>query len=779
MNYGATPAEWQHFAGKLGLRQDLLPVVSNPEAVISSASRMKDKGKTPSLYNRDREVTGISKWTGYSADESDIRRWEREPDYGMCIQTRYVRAIDIDVAEIFKADAIEQAVRAAIPGVSWPVRMRDNSGKRLIPFIFDGELYKRSFPVGAERVELLAYGQQFIAVGTHPSGSPYRWRGGLPEGIPVLTAEEVERLWDTLEMLFSTGEGYRARVPREGAGGSSAGEGTEDQVLAYLAEQGLILDYGPGDQVYIDCPWASGHSSDNGITQTAYFPAGTGGYARGHFKCMHDSCSGHEDHEFIAALGLELEGASDDDFEDFTPHPSAAGALLDSVALSRVVRDRQLPAIPGLEDGDDIETAVPGSGSLLPKEEARLRGDWPVLKVKTTQGPGYGAVLVTQDNVSKAMASPSFIGRKLRWDTFRDAVVWAGWNEAEGMEAWRPWADVDYTRAARTLDQRNFLTTPGIEKIRAAVYDVAREQEYDSAVSWLQTLPTWDGTARVERFLVDYLGAEDKAYTLAVSRYMWTALVGRILRPGCQADMAPILVGPQGVGKSTAVRSIAPDPDWAGELDLKLDDAARGRLMKGKLIVELGELRGLRTADLDGIKTFIPRPYDEWTPKYQELAQKVMRRCIFFGTTNGDDFLGDDSGERRWLPVEVTRADIKRIVADRNQLWAEALSMWQMVGIDWAEAQALGAEEHEKFKSVDEWENVVEEYLANGVIGMTPNEIGYVTMTDIWEHALQNDNARLGRAEQFRLASIMRRLGWIRSIQRVNGKRNRVWVRKA
>lgn len=782
MIYGASPAEWDHFAGRLGLRQDLLPVVSDPTAEIAEYSRMQDKGKTPSRFDRDGKVIGLPKWTQINADEGDIRRWSRDDRIGICIQTRFARAIDIDVADPALSAQIEAAVRAAIPGVNFPKRYRANSGKMLLPFLFEGELYKRSFPVGSERVELLAYGQQFIAKGTHPSGVHYLWEGGLPDGFPLLTAEEVEALWDTLEMLFATGDSFRAKGVREGAGSSSAGEGT-DSVLTYLAEHGLILEYGASDQAYIECPWASEHSSDNGVTQTAYFPANTGGYARGHFKCMHDHCAGREDSEFLDALGVEDRATAEDDFEDLGP---ARGRVIDG----EVISSSNLPVIPGLQDGADIERAIAGSGRL--PAYAHLPSA-PVFKRKTTQGPGYGDILVTQDNVSKAFEQPEFCTRKLRWDTFRDCVVWAGWNEADGSEAWRPWGDVDYARAARTLDQRRFISTPGIEKLRAAVMDVAMLNEYDSAIAWLQGLPAWDGTPRIDDFLPEYLGAEDNAYTRSVGAYMWTALAGRVMNPGCKADMAIILVDPefnkQGRGKTSLVEAIAPDPDWFGEIDFAMKEEDAGRTMRGKVVIELAELAGLRGKALEAVKKFISRRVDEWVPKYVELPRKVARRGIFIGTTNETNFLNDPSGERRWLPVVIGRADIPSIAADREQLWAEALERWRRKyaedrargeleyrsGIEWAEAERLAKEVHADFKQVDEWDNEVARFLGTPMAGgELPTEF---TTAEVFA-SMDMGNARVSRGDQMRMGDVLKARGWSNSGRRyVNGVKERVWRR--
>lgn len=749
--YGATPQDWQHFADRLKLRSDLLPVVSDQSVPLAPYSKMRDLGKTPSRINSEGQVHGITQWTQVDADARDILRWSRDPRLGICLQTRLVRAVDIDLADPARADEIEQAVRDAVPGVHFPRRWRANSGKRLLAFRYAGDLTKRSVSVEGGIVELLATGQQFVAIGTHPSGSRYEWDDGLPEAFPELNEDEVELIWSTIELLFATGESRVARERKDRA--LTAGEGTaEDDVALYLAEHGHILDEGPGGQVYLECPWKAGHSGDSGVTETTYFPAGTGGFDCGHFKCLHASCEGRTDEDFLDAVGFN----ADTEFRtrDFPLLPQG-----------------RLPAIPGLEAGGDIEKAVrvAGGGKLpaVPADSA------PVLKRNK-----QSEILVTQDNVARAFECPEYVTRKLRFDQFSAAPVWAWWNEAEGQEVWQEWGDVDNARAMRTLDRRGFKSTPGIEMIRRAVLDVADMNKIDLAVAWLQGLQ-WDGQDRCERFLIDYLGAEDTPYVRAIGRYMWTAMAGRVLVAGIKADMAVILVTPdQGRGKTSMIEALVPNEEWFGELDLTLKDDDLGRLMRGKLVCELSELRGLRTKDREAIKSFISRRFDEWTPKYMEHAIKLWRRVFLIGTTNEDDFLSDPTGERRFLPTHIGRADIAAIKRDRELLWAEARERFKLGGIDWEDAEALAPAEHAKFKARDPLQDRVQTWAeTEGLGGHVPIDHGF-TLEEMVEQCLGLEFVRVSMRDQLRYGGILRALGYVKARKSRGGQRDMLWSRK-
>lgn len=198
VRYGASQKEWRHWSETLDLTSDLLPVVSNPNRKILSASNMKTLGKTPSRLNGHGRAVGILGWTKRESTLAEIVEWSKEPDYGLCLQTRTIRAFDID--DETEGFEIELNI-ASLVGVL-PKRSRDNSEKRLMIFQLPGDLRKRVIKTEHGIIEFLASGQQFVACGTHPSGSRYQWEGGLPVSIPELTLAQVETVWSKLKEVF-------------------------------------------------------------------------------------------------------------------------------------------------------------------------------------------------------------------------------------------------------------------------------------------------------------------------------------------------------------------------------------------------------------------------------------------------------------------------------------------------------------------------------------------------------------------------------------------------
>ena len=353
---------------------------------------------------------------------------------------------------------------------------------------------------------------------------------------------------------------------------------------------------------------------------------------------------------------------------------------------------------------------------------------------------------------------------RLAWDEFNAEIV----LRVEG--GWRAMTDEDITDARVALERRGGFASVAKETMRDALYRVAMGNQIDTGRDWLESLPAWDGVPRVATFLHRYLGAPDTRYTRAVSRYLLTALVGRVLKPGCQADMVPVLVGDQGVGKTQTIKALLPDRKFYAEIDLTKRDVDQARLLRGKIIGEIAELRGLATRDHESIKAWITREDEEWTPKYRESNIRYRRRCVFIGTTNQRQFLADETGNRRWLPVTVSRCLPGAVARDREQLLAEALSVYLVDGIDYSDAEKLAASEHEQYAVDDPWAEPVAEYLA---------EIGgrVFTQREIFSQVLRFETRYVDTRSGNRLGRVLHALGCTRHTGRdPHTRRNaKVW----
>ncbi|MDF7671149.1 VapE family protein [Orbaceae bacterium ESL0721] len=711
--YGALQDDWLHFDFILGLTEDMLPVVSNPTAGISQNSTLKAIGKTPSRYNQDRRVVGFPNWTNHITKPSQLEQWATEPDYGICIQTRRIRAIDVDVADPVLAKSIHKHINDTL-GITLPCRERANSSKFLLMFEMAGDFSKQIIKLTDNNIiEFLATGQQFIAVGTHPSGVRYEWRDGLPTSIPILSDTQFNDLWQGLADTFG-GEVVNSRSSKKRDVYCQQQNASTDDIADFLDLNWTVYGVGDNGERYIECPFAGDHTSESNETATAYFIENTCGFDQGHFRCLHAHCMDKDDGDFLNAIGYRAQ-----DFE----------------VIPFVEQDKPLP---------------------------------PFIRDKN------GKIEATINNVFLAVQRKDICGLDIRFDHFRDEIMYT----TNGSDQWVAFNDADYTRLRICLEKGGFKPI-GRELIRDVVMLIADEKPFDSAIEWISRL-SWDGVPRIATFLSDYFNAEPSEYTKAVSLYLWTALAGRVLKPGIKADMVPILVGEQGCGKSTGVAALSPALDYFCEISFAEKDEDLARKMRGRLVGEIGELRGLHSKELENIKAFITRTHENWIPKYREFATQFPRRLVFIGTTNQDEFLADDTGNRRFLPIKVKDVDVSAIKLNRDQLWAEAKTLFNASGIQYQAAEHLAENEHEQYMIKDAWLDAVSKWLDEPDIltGERPIERPYLRSSDVLKDAIGLDTKNIGRREELRIGKTLQVLGYKKTVVRVGKKLQKAFIKE-
>lgn len=728
--WGAAPADWDHLDVVCGVTADLLPVVSNPYAQKSPDSKIQGPGKTPSYYNGNGLMVGFPKWTQHKSDVADITRWKKQSDYGICLQMRLVRAIDVDVEDFDEAAEIAELINELVPGL--PRRGRNDASKFLLAFELPGEFTKRRFKTKSEGgvIEFLATGQQAIIVGTHPKGARYEWEGGLPFGFPALTADQFEAVWKALNERFGSEESVESKSgvsPTQ----KRISSDTDDDVVRFMEKNWTVHSTDRSGRVDILCPFHEEHTTDSGESATSYFPAGVGGFEQGHFKCQHSHCVGRNDGDFLIKMGYGV-----DDFEVIVDPPAPAEKA--------VAKNQKLPpeVVAAYKEKNSVVVVVPNRNCLR-----------------------------------EALARPDICGCHIKYDGFREEIMISEKIDADTSDKYRPFGDNDYYQTAARLEAR----TPPFEHIpkemmRDAVGVVSDLTPFDTAISWGTSLH-WDGTPRIQLFLSTFFGVEDTAYHRAVAMYWWTAHAGRLLVPGIKADMAPILVGGQGSRKTSAVKAMAPEEDQHVELDFDKSDDDLARQMRGKLVAELGEMKGSNSRKIEHVKSFMSRTFEKWVPKFKEFATSYGRRCVLSGTTNDDEPLPDDeSGHRRWLPFRIPdgfKVDVEGIERDRDQLWAEAIHVFHANGdkIIWEEAEQLGAIIHGIFQKEDSWENIVADWLFDEDAPQAARE-GGVRLSDVITGALNIPPSGITLSIERRVGKCMKAVGMVKKVK--DGRK--VWL---
>ncbi|MGY4567545.1 virulence-associated E family protein [Bradyrhizobium sp. USDA 3256] len=325
----------------------------------------------------------------------------------------------------------------------------------------------------------------------------------------------------------------------------------------------------------------------------------------------------------------------------------------------------------------------------------------------------------------------------------------------------RPWEDNDDLNLTEFL-QRAAIPVKVITTGQA-VQLVAKERHYHPPLDYLDGLE-WDGQARLDRLFPDYFGANDDSYTTAVGRTFMIGAVARIAQPGVKHDHIPIIEGPQGIYKSSALRALF-DPWFSDEIaDLGSKDAALQ--MAGVWCIELSELDACSRAETTRIKAWTSRTVDRFRPPYGSRVIEAPRSCVFAGTTNNDCYLKDETGNRRFWPVRATKIKLDALTRDRDQLWAEAVRLYR-AGAKWwlLNPEAISQAKAEQMARLtdDPWEDIVAGYLADKQD---------VTVPEILAEAIGIDRSRMGQQEQNRVARCLRARGWLRVQVRTGDKRS-------
>jgi predicted P-loop ATPase len=237
--------------------------------------------------------------------------------------------------------------------------------------------------------------------------------------------------------------------------------------------------------------------------------------------------------------------------------------------------------------------------------------------------------------------------------------------------------------------------------------------------------------------------------------------------PGCKVDTVPILEGPQGSRKSTAIKTLF-EPWFSDELaDLGSKDSAMQA--RGVWGLEVSELDAMSRGEVSRIKAFISRTTDRFRPPYGSRIIESPRACVFWGTTNVDGYLKDESGGRRFWPVKVGKIDIDGLREARDQLWAEAQVLfdanvpWWLVKDDHVRA----AEEQQLDRyGGDPWDDAISRYVA----GETE-----VSIEKVLRDGLGLEISRTGQTEMNRVVRSLRALGFNRVQVRRGDKRVRVY----
>lgn len=335
----------------------------------------------------------------------------------------------------------------------------------------------------------------------------------------------------------------------------------------------------------------------------------------------------------------------------------------------------------------------------------------------------------------------------------------------------RYWSDADLAEAVEWV-QLDIFATVSPEKVQMAVKQFAIQNgSFHPVRDYLSALK-WDGGNRLGHWLETYLGAVAESdgqqeYLSVIGTKWMVSAVARIFDPGCQADHVIVLDGEQGIGKSTAFKILGGD-SFSDGLPSNVHTKDARDHVRGKWIIEFPELSQMNKTEVEAIKAFITRREERFRPAYGRNEVIYPRQCVFCGTTNKEEYLRDETGNRRFWPVKVTKIELDKLAANRDQLWAEAVVLYQNGEpwhlIDQNIIDTATAEQSGRYQS-DAWEGPIVKYLF---------EKDMVTVSETLLNAIGMDISKQGRTDQNRVVAILTENGFKR------GKRTasvRWWIR--
>ena len=421
-----------------------------------------------------------------------------------------------------------------------------------------------------------------------------------------------------------------------------------------------------------------------------------------------------------------------------------------------------------MQDLDQTLTGEPGSPTLSQllssAKEAHKKGDQlgpqPTvisrLEVTTTKD-GTDKIRSTVPNCITIFEYDRRWKGRIWLDTFRNVIR---------LDS-KDYSDTDTTRIKRWMHQ-HYNVHFSTDCILESVGFFAEENGKNPLVDWLKGI-AWDGTPRMDEWLVRAVGAVDTQLTREMGRRWLVQCIARAMDPGCKADCVLILVGPQGARKSTTFRLLASDEYFC---DTPMDIGSSNAYMQihRAWLYEVAELDSIRRAHNSATKAFLSAQEDTFRPPYGRMTITLKRHTVFCGTTNKGEFITDMTGARRYWPVQIGTIDTDWTIQNREQIWAEAVVAYNN-GEKWYlenEAEQQLNEQSSDFRQYDPWHEVIEEWLVGNARRLSTSEI--------MDQALSLEKYQMTRNNEMRVGDIMRQLGYERVRRRIHGQRTYVWV---
>lgn len=295
------------------------------------------------------------------------------------------------------------------------------------------------------------------------------------------------------------------------------------------------------------------------------------------------------------------------------------------------------------------------------------------------------------------------------------------------------------------------FTEPNIQKM---IDLIAQENAFHPVVDYVNSLPIWDRTPRIEKVIKEILGAEEKPLFQVFIKKFFISLIARPLNPGMQKDEVFILFGDQGIGKTTFFRIIG--GKWHSDDSINLRDVGRAYdTINSCWLYEFSELGSLKKGDNDSVKLFLSKKFDKIRKAYDRRQSYWARQSVAVGSTNDERFLTDPTGSRRYWIVPCNKIDNEKLKDWKEQLLAEAKFLYES-----GEKTFLTTEEYyesednnKKHQVYDTWMIFVKDYIE------TKCNNDYVRVENLIRE-LKKDPGTWKDEDQKRITNILGQMGY-------------------
>ncbi len=416
-----------------------------------------------------------------------------------------------------------------------------------------------------------------------------------------------------------------------------------------------------------------------------------------------DPCGGRLVNAFDL-VRLHRFGDLDDEAEPSTP----TNRLPSYTAMREAaLQDEAVAALVADERWKKAQDAFALASADDPEDDGAWRRP-PLMEIDTQGKPQK-----SMKNLRTALEHDPRLKGRLRLNLFSGRIDLVGsvpWKRPGTAETW---SDDDAAQLRIYLEP--FFGKVAKNDLLDAVAACASDQAYHPVRDYLNAL-TWDGTERLDALFIDYLGAENSAYTRAITRKAFAAAVARVMSPGCKYDTMLVLVGSQGRHKSSILKKLG--GDWFSDSLRTFGDKDSMETIQGTWINEVAEMQAMGKADVDAVKMFLSKTNDYYRAAYGRYTADRPRQCVFFGTTNSRECLTDPSGGRRFWVLDIdqqTRA--KNVFTDldgeRDQIWAEAVTRWKLGETLFLppELETTAREMQEAHRARHPWEGMIQDFL--------------------------------------------------------------------